>query len=127
MYCSVEETSEKGLTGRVRCVCDHRVIRDDVPAEILRAEILVIATPQPAANSDAGSPANPRDVAIGKRDGNDVSDVLLPLRVRSATSEERRLYDLKFVARSDRCIVLTRCTRATLRHAQFQLRCSSRF
>ena len=75
----------------------HTLTRDDVPAEILRAEILVIATPQPAANSDAGLLANPRDVAIGKRDGNDVSDVLLPLRVRSATSEERRLYDLRLL------------------------------
>jgi hypothetical protein len=69
-------------------------IRDDVPSEILRPEILVIATPQPAANSDATMLAKPRDVAVAKREGNQVTDVLLPLRVRSATSEERKLYDL---------------------------------
>ena len=68
--------------------------RDDVAYELLRPEILVIASPQPAANADALVLALPKDIAIGKRVGTEVEDLLLPLRVRSTTLQERKLYNL---------------------------------
>jgi hypothetical protein len=66
----------------------------DVVSEFPQPEVLVIAAPQLAANSDSDVLANPRDIAIGQLKGSDVTDVLLPLRVRSATTQERKLYDL---------------------------------
>lgn len=65
--------------------------RDDVPSDLLFPEVLVIATAQPAADAD-NTLANVVDITIAKRIGTELVDVLLPLRVRAPTSQERKLY-----------------------------------
>ena len=65
----------------------------DVPTEILLPEVLVIATSQPAADTDNAF-ANVQEIAIGKRVDSGFVDLFLPLRVRQPTARERQLYDL---------------------------------
>ena len=67
--------------------------RTDIPADILLPEVLVIVSSQPAVDADDAF-ANVQEIAIGKRVDGTAVDLLLPLRVRQPTAQERTLYDL---------------------------------
>jgi len=67
--------------------------RDDVSTDPLLSELAVIVTPQPAAAEK--TPAQVTEIAVETRDGTVVTDMLLPMRMRPATLEERALHGIE--------------------------------
>jgi len=76
------------LAGVAARKAGHPFTPRDVPADLLFPELVVIATPQPAADV-ANAFARITEVAVETRVGSEVTDMLLPLRMRAATPQER--------------------------------------
>jgi hypothetical protein len=70
--------------------------RHDIAADPFFSEFVVIATPQPAADSRAV--ANITEIAVETRVGTEVTDTLLPMRMRPATVLEQKLHGMESVA-----------------------------
>jgi len=70
--------------------------RDDIAADPFFCEFAVIATPQPAANRRAV--AHITEIAVETRVGTEVTDMLLPMRMRPATALERKLHGMESVS-----------------------------
>ena len=84
------------LSGVAARRAGHGLTRDDVSIDPLRSELAVIATPQPAAAATT-TLAQITEIAVETRVGAVVTDMLLPMRMRPATLEERTLHGIESV------------------------------
>ena len=82
------------LAGVAARKAGHVFTRDDVSMDPLLSELAVIATPQPAAAADR-TLAQVTEIAVETRIGTIVTDMLLPMRMRPATLEERTLHGVE--------------------------------
>ena len=82
------------LESRAARKAGHAITRDDVVAKWLYPELMVIALPQPAAIA-GHTLARVKEIALATRAGVEMTDVLLPLRMRSLTVQERMLYEME--------------------------------
>jgi hypothetical protein len=81
------------LAGLAARKTGHSISRDDIGVDPFLSELVVIATPQPAANTDAL--AQVIEIAVESRVGPAATEVLLPMRMRSATVAERKLLGME--------------------------------
>ena len=81
------------LAGLAARKAGHTLTRDEVSADPLSSELVVIAAPQPAAA--ANTLAHVTEIAVETRAGTEVTDVLLPMRMRPATAQERTLHGME--------------------------------